>query len=161
MSSSSCTIDMPGTGWATTCRLGCSSGRGSDTSSIAPAESRSDFATALPSRTTWPSAARSAAFVRESPKSRATPASTRSPSRPSGTSTVRTSGIVVLSLLRRLTVAVAVTAVAEVAAVSVPVTSAVDPDAEQRQDDDEGGSRDDPDVGDVADEPAVVVDEVD
>src|SRR4051812_13929121 len=134
---------MPGTGCATTCSLGLSSGRGSDTSSIAPADRRSDLATALPSRTTWPSAARSAALVRETPKSLATPASTRSPSSPSGTSTVRTSGIVVVpSLLdRRLTVT----------PWPVAVAAPVDPDAEHRQDDDERGGRDDPDVGDVAD----------
>src|SRR6478609_4569232 len=94
MSSSSWTMDMPGTGSAMICRLGLSAGRGSETSSIEPAESRSDLTTDLPSSTTWPSAARSAALVRETPKSLATPASTRSPSRPSGTSTVRTSGMV-------------------------------------------------------------------
>src|SRR6478609_1260065 len=141
MSSSSWTMDMPGTGSAMICRLGLSSGRGSETSSIEPAESRSDLATDLPSSTTLPSAARSAAFVRETPKRRATPASTRSPSRPSGTRTVRTSGIVVGPLPAR-------------------VASTVDPDAEHREDDDERGGGDDPDVGDVADEP-VVVDEVD
>src|SRR6478609_3641319 len=142
MSSSSWTIDMPGTGWAMTCRLGLSSGRGSDTSSIEPAESRSDLATDLPSSTTWPSAARSAALVRETPKSRATPASTRSPSRPSGTRTVRSSGMVVTP--------------------AAPVVAPpVDADAEHRQDDDESRRRDDPDVGHVADEPPVVVDEVD
>src|SRR6476469_2211280 len=142
MSSSSWMIAMPGTGCAMTCRLGLSWALGSDTSSIEPAESRSDLATALPSSTTWPSAARSAALVRETPKSRATPASTRSPSRPSGTRTVRSSGIVV-------------TPAAPV------VAAAVDADAEHRQVDGEGRRRDDPDVGHVADEPPVVVDEVD
>src|SRR6476469_5030128 len=177
MSSSSWTIDIPGTGWAMTCRLGLSSARGNETSSIVPAESRSDFATVLPSMTTWPSAARSAALVRETPKRRATPASTRSPSRPSGTSTVRTSGMVApltprvvrlgsvrrpVGLLRHVGLAVRGRLAGGpgsgpgsglvgrgVGSGGGPavVAPAVDADPEQSQDDDETRCGDDPDVG--------------
>src|SRR5689334_22609714 len=157
MSSSSWTIDMPGTGWAMTAMLGLCSAAGRDTSSIAPAERRSDFATVLPFTTTWPSAARSAAFVRDTPKRRATPASTRSPSRPSGTRTVRTSGIVTPLRLSP----VAAGRRGRVGLRCPVVAAAVDADPQKGEQHVQTGGGHDPDVGDVADEPPVVVDEVD
>src|SRR5699024_1940245 len=95
---------------------------------------------------TWPALARSAALVRETPNSRARAASTRSPSRPSGTNRVRVSD------MRRLVSRLVPTPFG-----AVPV----DPDTAQREHRDEEGSAHDGDVGDVADEQAEVVDEVD
>ena len=65
----------------------------SSTSSMAPPTTRSDLLTAVPSSRTWPRAIRSAVRLRDSPSIRATAASTRSPSSPSGTSTTRVSAI--------------------------------------------------------------------
>jgi hypothetical protein len=64
-------------------------GAGISTSIQEPAITRSDFPTAEPSTVTLPSAASSAALVRENPNIRAMAASTRSPSRPSGTGRLR------------------------------------------------------------------------
>ncbi len=91
-SSSSCTISMPSTGSATT-RTGAGA-CGISTSSQAPPCTRSDLPTTDPSTVTFPAAASSAALVREKPNMREMAASTRSPSRPSGTGRVRISGIV-------------------------------------------------------------------
>src|SRR5699024_620472 len=82
---------IPSTGSATT--AGSARGSGISTSIHDMPVSLSDLPTVRPSRTTLPSAARSATAVREMPRSRDTPASTRSPSRPSGTGNVRTSPI--------------------------------------------------------------------
>ena len=65
---------------------------GISTSSQAPPRTRSDLPTTVPSTSTLPAAASSAAFVREKPNMREMAASTRSPSRPSGTGRVRISG---------------------------------------------------------------------
>src|SRR5690349_24991736 len=91
-SSSSCTISMPSTGSATICTG--AGACGISTSSQAPPCTRSDFPTTDPSTVTFPEAASSAALVREKPNMREMAASTRSPSRPSGTGRVRISGIV-------------------------------------------------------------------
>src|SRR3954449_7998358 len=112
-----------------------------------------------------PSAARSAALVRETPKRRATPASSRSPSSPSGTRTVRTSGTVTALIGGRagalsLGVVLGSALGLGLGSAHVAVTAAVDPDAQQGEEHDEHGRTDDPDVGDVADEPPVVVEEV-
>ena len=64
-------------------------GAGSVTSSQEPASTRCDFAAGWPPTSTRPSATRSAAFARDSPNIRASAASSRSPSRPSGTGTRR------------------------------------------------------------------------
>lgn len=91
-SSSSCTISMPSTGSATICTGAGASGI--STSSQAPPCTRSDLPTTDPSTVTFPAAASSAALVREKPNMREMAASTRSPSRPSGTGRLRISGIV-------------------------------------------------------------------
>ena len=70
---------------------------GSRTSSHAPAASRSDLPAGAPSRSTPPSSASAAAAVRDSPSSRARPASTRMPASPSGTGIER----VVITSTRR------------------------------------------------------------
>src|SRR6188472_318575 len=88
---------------------------------------------------TPPVAARSAARVRERPNRRAMAASTRSPSSPSGTRTVRASLIGVPGAVHR----------------------SREGGAAEGQHHDDAGSDDDGDVGDVADEQAEVVDEVD
>src|SRR4051812_30239905 len=80
---------MPGTGSAT--GTGADGGGGTVTSSHAPAWTRSDLAGTDPSTSTSPAEMSSAARVRENPKSRARAASRRSPSRPSGTGSVRRS----------------------------------------------------------------------
>src|SRR4051794_25604397 len=169
MSSSSWMMPMPGTGSAMTFRLGLSSAVGSSTSRRSPAVTRSDLPTGAWLSWTSPAWARSAALVRETPNSRASAASTRSPSRPSGTYRVRASGMggvltcggaafvgglggagpapaLVLGLATGLVAAGAL---------------AVDGDAAQREDADQHGRADDGDVGDVADEQTEVVDEVD
>src|SRR5680860_822674 len=93
-SSSSWMIAMPGMGSAITASPREECGSGSATSSQAPAWTRSDLPTRRWSMVTEPAVARSAALVRVSPKRRARAASTRSPSRPSGTGRARTSAIV-------------------------------------------------------------------
>ncbi len=75
---------MPGTGSAGTGGP-APGGGGSVTASSAPATTRSDFIAGLPSTSTSPAAISSAAPVREKPNIRARAASSRSPSRPSGT----------------------------------------------------------------------------
>src|SRR5450756_1476013 len=105
-SSSSWITAIPGTGSATTASPAEAGGSGSDTSSQAPAHTRSDLPTVRWSTVTAPAVARSAALVRDRPKRRARAESTRSPSRPSGTGSERTSDIVigscrVLGRLRR------------------------------------------------------------
>ncbi len=71
------------------CRRACSPAAparsGSRTCSHAPAVRRSDFPACTPSSSTPPSSASAAAALRDSPSSRASPASTRMPARPSGT----------------------------------------------------------------------------
>src|SRR6476661_5020380 len=66
---------------------------GISTSSQPLAARRSDLPSSLPSRCTPPAAAISAARVRDRPSSRDNAASTRSPTRPSGTGIARVSGI--------------------------------------------------------------------
>ena len=75
---------MPGTGSAITAGS-APGGGGSVTDSSAPAVTRSDFTAGLPSSRTSPAAISSAAPAREKPNIRAMAASSRSPSRPSGT----------------------------------------------------------------------------
>ena len=87
MSASSCTIDSPGTGSGA--RAGVVGGAGSVTSSHSPAGTRSDLAAWRPATRTLPLVTRSAAVSRDSPNMRASAASSRSPSRPSGTATRR------------------------------------------------------------------------
>jgi hypothetical protein len=60
-------------------------GGGSVTDSSAPTVTRSDFTVGLPSMRTLPLPISSAAPVRDTPNMRAMAASSRSPSRPSGT----------------------------------------------------------------------------
>ncbi len=72
---------------------GADGGAGSVTSSHEPACMRSDLAPAWPSTSTSPDAMTSAARVRESPNRRASAASRRSPSSPSGTGRLRCSAI--------------------------------------------------------------------
>src|SRR5690349_7725780 len=134
---------MPGTGSAMTARLGLSSARGRATSSRSPAATRSDLTAGRWFSLTLPAVARSAALVRDSPNSRAMAASTRSPSSPSGTSSVRASGAIGGRL------------------VATGVPGPVHAAAGHREEPDEDRGTDDGDVGDVADEPAVVVEEVD
>src|SRR5450830_361902 len=141
-SSSSWTMRRPGTGSGGVCSTGAA-GPGSSTSSHPPATSRSDFPSSRPSSVTWPSAASSAARVRDRPNRRARPASTRSPSRPSGTGSERSSNILVDCFV-----------------LSGGGAVAVDGDVDGRNQDEEDGAGHDPDVRDVPDEPAVVVDEV-
>src|SRR6188472_2250611 len=88
---------------------------------------------------TPPVAARSAARVRERPNRRAMAESTRSPSRPSGTRTVRASVIRVLGV----------------------VHGPGEGGATEGEHHDDAGAHDDRDVGDVADEQPEVVDKVD
>src|SRR5918994_2792535 len=88
MSASSCTIRTPATIWGTMAAAGRSS---SSTSSMAPELTRSDLTTVAPSTRTRPWLISSVAQVRDRPSIRAIAASTRSPSRPSGTRTTRAS----------------------------------------------------------------------
>src|SRR6476469_8127238 len=138
MSSSSWTTRMPGTGSATTSSTAAGP-LGMVTSSRSPPLTRWLLPTTTALTLTSPAAARSAARVRERPKRRAMAASTRSPSRPSGTRKLRWSAIGVLGM----------------------VHGGPDRDPALRQDHDDAGRHDDGDVGDVADEEAEVVDEVD
>ena len=73
---------------------------GSRTSSQAPAVSRSALPAGVPSRSTPPSSASAAAAVRDSPSSRASPASTRIPASPSGTGINRVATMPALALRR-------------------------------------------------------------
>ncbi len=91
---------MPGTGSAT--GTGMVGGGGITTSSHAPACTRSDLAAAEPSTWTSPAEISSAARVREKPNSRASAASRRSPSSPSGTGRLRSSPMPLISLLALL-----------------------------------------------------------
>ena len=86
MSLSSYTTSRPGTGRGTGA---VDTGAGSVTSSHSPAGTRSDLAAGRPPISTWPPVISSAALVRDSPNIRASAASTRSPSSPSGTGTRR------------------------------------------------------------------------
>src|SRR5687768_4359326 len=139
MSSSWWITVMPGTGSATTSRVALAGDAGSTTSSMSPALTRWLLPTFEALTLTPPSAARSAARVRERPNRRAIAASTRSPSRPSGTRTVRASAIRVLRV----------------------VHGPGDGGAREGEHHDDPRRDDDRDVGDVAHEPAEVVDEVD
>src|SRR6478752_9410435 len=130
---------MPGTGSATTSSVGLAGDAGSCTSSMSPALTRWLLPTLAALTLTPPPAARSAARVRESPNSRAMAESTRSPSSPSGTSTVRASLIGVLGMVHR----------------------AGEGGAAEGEHHDDAGADDDRDVGDVSDEQPEVVDEVD
>src|SRR6476620_3593256 len=146
-SSSSWMTVMPGTGSATTASAGAASGSGRATSSQAPATTRSDLPTAFWSRVTAPSAARSAALVRDRPKSRARAASTRSPSRPSGTGSARTSDI-------------ALCPAGGVPGLALRGALPVDADAAQGEQGDQDGRGHHRRVGDVEDRPVRQLQEV-
>src|SRR5690606_270341 len=145
ISLSSCTMRMPSTGSARTVNSSGSRTGGSTTSTQSPDCSRSDLPTARPPTVTCPSPARSATRLRDRPSRRARPASTRSPSRPSGTLTVRLSatGVAVRGSGR---VGLAGSVLGRLGAAG-PVR--VDP-PESEYADQHGGGRD-PDVGDVED----------
>src|SRR6476469_5123829 len=145
-SSSSWMIVMPGTGSATTAACAEAAGSGNETSSQAPANTRSDLPTGRWSRVTAPVAARSAALVRDTPKSRARAASTRSPSSPSGTGRARRSGIVAGSRLVPRTMVLG--------------ARPVDADPPDREQADQHRRGDDGRVGDVEDRPVRKLDEV-
>src|SRR5271154_689249 len=91
MSSSSYSTTRPSTS------RGGSAGRGggSVTCSGSPASTRSDLAAVRPSRSTRPSPISSAALDLDSPNILAMAASSRSPSRPSGTASSRPPGAVI------------------------------------------------------------------
>src|SRR6478672_1222855 len=157
MSLSSWMIVIPGTGSAITFSVGLSSTPGRMTSRRSPAATRSDFPAGWWLRWTSPALARSAALVRETPKSRARAASTRSPSSPSGTNRVRASAIRFCLVSGGLVSGGLVSGGLVPAVLGAP---AVNSDAPHRQDGDHHGSAHDGDVREVADEPAEVVDEV-
>src|SRR5450759_1244336 len=151
-SSSSWITAIPGTGSATTASPAEAGGSGSDTSSQAPAHTRSDLPTVRWSTVTAPAVARSAALVRDRPKRRARAESTRSPSRPSGTDSERTSDILTCSWRvlgrrlcgRRLLREMLLGGVARHA-------GSLDTDAAEGQHGDEDRCADDGRVGDVED----------
>src|SRR6476619_3362394 len=162
VSLSSWMIVIPGTGSAITFSVGLSSTPGRMTSRRSPAATRSDFPAGWWLRWTSPALARSAALVRETPKSRARAASTRSPSSPSGTNRVRASAIR-FCLVSGGLVSGGLVSGGFVSGGLVPAVlgaPAVASDAPHRQDGDHHGSAHDGDVREVADEPAEVVDEV-
>src|SRR5688572_21778626 len=150
-SSSSCTISMPSTGSATICTG--AGACGISTSIQAPPCTRSDLPTTDPSTVTFPAAASSAALVREKPNMREMAASTRSPSRPSGTGRLRISGIV---LTRR----VCRTGPAPPNTRSVLVDGPVRVEALEGQQDDQDSTADDRRVGQVEDREVLRRDEV-
>src|SRR3954471_24912604 len=154
MSSSSWTISMPWTGAATICTG--SAACGISTSSQAPPCTRSDFPTTDPSTVTFPAAAISAALVREKPNMREMAASTRSPSRPSGTGRVRISGTVLTRRVCR-TPPTAPTG----ACGSVLVDRAVGVESLERQQHDQDAAAHDRRVGEVEDGEVLGRDEVD
>src|SRR5690625_168474 len=120
---------------------------GNSTMSHPPVGRRSDFPTTIPSTDTAPCSASSAALVRLIPSNRARPASTRSPAMPSGTGRERTSLIAIL----RSGLGVRVVR---------PVVAAFEGDPYEREDRDPDRRSNDEDVGDVAHEETVVVQEV-
>src|SRR4051794_5152198 len=154
-SSSSCTISMPSTGSATTCTG--AGACGISTSSQAPPLTRSDFPTTDPSTMTFPAAASSAALVLEKPNMREMAASTRSPSRPSGTGRVRISGTV----LTRRVCRTGPTASYVRPAGSVLVDGAVRVEPPERQQHDQEAAAHDRRVGQVEDGESLGRDEVD
>src|SRR3954469_1216806 len=107
------------------------------TSSQPPAESRSDLSRVRPSRRTPPARAMSAADVREKPSSFARAASTRSPSRPSGTGRLLLSAMGLGGVLR--------------VGVVPRGPGAVESDATEGQDEEQPHARHDRDVGQVED----------
>src|SRR4051812_25617848 len=137
---------MPSTGSATTWTG--AGACGISTSSQAPPCTRSDLPTTDPSTVTFPAAASSAALVREKPSMREMAASTRSPSRPSGTGRVRVSGIV---LTRRVCRTGPTTPYARSVGRSVLVDGSVRVETPEGQQDDQDAAADDRRIRQVED----------
>src|SRR5271166_4738111 len=144
MSSSSYRTVRPSTG------RGGSAGRGggSVTCSGSPASTRSDLAAGRPSSRTRPSPISSAALALDSPNILASAASSRSPSRPSGTASRRSSGSVIGRGRWWYGGGGA-------------GAGAVEADAEQSEQDDQDAGADDGGVGQVEDRPVRQLDPVD
>src|SRR5690625_3825478 len=162
-------MPIPGTGSGGA--TGATSGR--VTVSQPPAVRRSDLPSVTPSRSTAPDSASSAALVRLIPSIRARAATRRCPASASGTGTRRTSAIIVPSGVRPSSLrprGVSPSGIGPSGIRSGGIRSsgvglllrgaAVVADADEGEDRDERGGHDDEDVGDVADEESVVVQEV-
>src|ERR1700729_1756899 len=146
MSSSSYRTVSPATARGGSTGGGC----GSVTCSGSPARTRSDLIAGRPSRSTRPSPMSSAALDRDSPNILASAASSRSPSRPSGTASRRSSGSVIGPGRWWLRIRGGGAG-----------AGAVQADTEQSEQDDQDAGADDGGVGQVEDRPVGQLDPVD